>query len=220
MFYKGDFFDIIGNYEDGYFDLCVTDPPYNVDAKAHSQSKKKDELKISYDDLKEFDDYYDFSVRWFEQAVRTCKMVVFSPGHSNLTMWHHIMPPKDYLFHHKPDGQGFSSNCMTTKTEVYLVYGSADRRFSTNTIKSNIDHHIRYGVHPHPKPRSLYEKILKDIQPKRVLDPFTGSGNLLFACEKMGVEYLGCEINPEYWNDIDAAIEQGKSYRSDSLWEV
>lgn len=234
MFFKGDFFDIINDYGDDHFDVCVTDPPYNVDAKAYSQSRTKRGNKVSYDDNMEIDAYYDFSAEWFEQAMRTSKMVVFSPGHANIGMWYCIKQPSDFLFHHKPDGQGWSSNCMTNKTELYLMYKGLKRKLPTNaivagyeddfteslTVKANIEHHIRYGNHPHPKPRSLYEKILSYLKPERVLDPFAGSGNCLFACEKLGIEYLGCEINPEYWDLIQATIAEGRQYRIDSLWEV
>jgi DNA modification methylase len=37
-------------------------------------------------------------------------------------------------------------------------------------------------------------------EPRRgiVLDPFAGSGRVGLACQKLGLDFLGCELNPEY----------------------
>ena len=32
----------------------------------------------------------------------------------------------------------------------------------------------------------------------KILDPYSGSGTTLLACKRLGVEAVGCEIDPEY----------------------
>jgi DNA modification methylase len=220
MLYKGDMFDILKTFKEKEFDLCVTDPPYNVDAKAYAQSRAKRDEKVSYDDLMDEDAYWQFSIEWFTEIMRISKSLIFSPGHTNIGMWHTIEQPTGYLFHQKNDGQGFSKVARTTKTELYLVYGKLPNLMPTNTIKANLNHHIRYGKHPHPKPRELYTKILEGIKPKRVIDPMCGSGNSAYAMAKYGADYVVCEMDSEYWEDIENAIEDGAKYQMDTLWEI
>ena len=38
----------------------------------------------------------------------------------------------------------------------------------------------------------------QEPRPGRVLDPFAGSGRVGLACQKLGLDFLGCELNPEY----------------------
>lgn len=187
-------------------DLILTDPPYNVNAKAKDQAKKDTpEEKVSYDDKKDDVDYNWFISNLIWDSQKVSNMLVVSPGHSNISLWVLIKEPDDYLFHNKPDGQGFSKNSRANKTELYLVYGmvSSRKKFATNTIKANINHHIRYGPHPHPKPPELYKKIVSQLNPTIVFDPFLGSGTTGVVCEELGVPWIGCEIMQEY---IDACI--------------
>lgn len=54
--------------------------------------------------------------------------------------------------------------------------------------------------HPTVKPIALMEYLVKLVTPKGgiVCDPFTGSGSTLIAAEKLGFNYIGIELNPEY----------------------
>ena len=185
-------------------DLVLTDPPYNVNAKAKDQAKKdSSEVKESYNDFMDKDTYDRFISDFFYYVDQISNMLVVSPGHSNITLWHDIRIPSDYLFHHKADGQGFSRNARSNKTELYLVYGKVanGNRFATNTIKANINHRQRYGNHPHPKPPELYKKIVKQLEPTLVFDPMMGSGTTGLVCEELGIPWFGCEIKQSYIDD-------------------
>jgi DNA modification methylase len=37
-----------------------------------------------------------------------------------------------------------------------------------------------------------------DVSPCRVLDPFNGAGTTAVACRRLGIDYVGCELNQEY----------------------
>jgi len=54
--------------------------------------------------------------------------------------------------------------------------------------------------HPTVKPIALMRYLVKLVTPKRgiVLDPFAGSGSTLIAAKKLGFNYIGIELNPEY----------------------
>lgn len=55
--------------------------------------------------------------------------------------------------------------------------------------------------HPTQKPLELAEKLIKSAMPRRngvVLVPFAGSGSECVMAKKLGLSYIGIEINPEY----------------------
>jgi hypothetical protein len=54
-------------------------------------------------------------------------------------------------------------------------------------------------VHPTQKPLGVMEWCIKQIGDIRnVLDPFAGSGTTLVAAKKMGIHFLGFEMNSDY----------------------
>lgn len=55
--------------------------------------------------------------------------------------------------------------------------------------------------HPTQKPISLYEELLERFAEKgdKILDTHVGSGSSLIACENMGFEYTGFEIDETYY---------------------
>ena len=52
--------------------------------------------------------------------------------------------------------------------------------------------------HPAPFPVALIERIIASTTAKLVLDPFMGSGTTAVAAKRLGRDYLGIEISPEY----------------------
>ena len=79
---------------------------------------------------------------------------------------------------------------------------------SEDGFKSNIIENVKrddlaeYNIHCTVKPLSLIEQLVELIVPPHqnniIIDPFLGSGTTAVACEKLGVNYLGIEINQEY----------------------
>jgi site-specific DNA-methyltransferase (adenine-specific) len=78
--------------------------------------------------------------------------------------------------------------------------GGANPRNRTNQPKANI--------HPTVKPVDLMRYLIRLITPKggTVLDPFLGSGTTAVAAIEEGVNWIGCEREPEYVAIIEARI--------------
>ena len=57
-------------------------------------------------------------------------------------------------------------------------------------------------AHPTQKPLMLMERIVSVFSHKgnMVLDPFCGSGTTLVAAKKLERDYMGCDINKEYYD--------------------
>jgi len=56
-------------------------------------------------------------------------------------------------------------------------------------------------VHPTQKPVEVMQwAIQKARNPKTILDPYVGSGTTLVACEKLGLNGTGIEVNKEFYD--------------------
>jgi site-specific DNA-methyltransferase (adenine-specific) len=78
--------------------------------------------------------------------------------------------------------------------------------------------------HPTQKPLELCEKLLKsckqDPENGFVLIPFAGSGSECVAAKKLGLPFMGVEINEEYVKLIEKRIEDQGSFNSTSSKEI
>ncbi|MDJ0662099.1 MAG: site-specific DNA-methyltransferase [Crocosphaera sp.] len=104
-------------------------------------------------------------------------------------------------------------------TETVLNYGTGlfftqdDKGFQSNILE-NIprDKHEDFNIHCTVKPLALMEKLVKlfvpPIDDSIVIDPFAGSGTTLLAAKKLGINYLGIEIVPEYIDIINQRLNE------------
>lgn len=67
--------------------------------------------------------------------------------------------------------------------------------------------------HPTQKPIALYKWILKNYAKPgyKILDTHVGSGSSLIACYELGFDYVGFEIDEEYYKKAVDRIERAKS---------
>jgi DNA modification methylase len=199
----------------GAFDLCLTDPPYNLgyrvpDYILETQPHKR--ALVEYDD--EIGDYEAFSGAWFRAARRAAARLIFTCGNRprNLAMWFRIEEPVDVFIHYKPDCQSRSSMCVRNRYDPILLYGGFAHRldFPTNVFEvpmwkeaARRDYTL---IHPSPKSYELYlrivERCVKKFGIRSVVDPFLGSGTTAEVCEALGLEWLGYEVDEVYSEDI------------------
>lgn len=69
-------------------------------------------------------------------------------------------------------------------------------------------------VHPHQKPVDLMAFCFSHIKPKprTVLDPFMGSASMGIACARLGIRFIGIEMDPAYF---DIACERIRDAHND-----
>ncbi len=71
--------------------------------------------------------------------------------------------------------------------------------FEPRKLKAHLGHQII--KHPTQKPIELTQKLIKSAMPNKngvVLIPFIGSGSECVVAKKLGLSYLGFELNPDY----------------------
>lgn len=68
------------------------------------------------------------------------------------------------------------------------------------------------GEHPTPKPVSLMERMVScsTDEGSLILDPFMGSGSTGVACMNLNRRFIGCEVEPKYFDIACRRIEDAQ----------
>lgn len=65
-------------------------------------------------------------------------------------------------------------------------------------------------LHPNEKPVGLLRKLLQSFPDGLILDPFMGSGSTGVACMLEDRDFIGCEIDPAYFDIACRRIEEAQ----------
>jgi site-specific DNA-methyltransferase (adenine-specific) len=113
-----------------------------------------------------------------------------------------------------------------TVAENLRLHGTgALRRLSADTpfldvIPSGVTPKKERAIAPHPslKPQAFLRRIVAALCPRPgalVLDPFAGTGSTLAACEALGIEGVGVERDPAYYEVAVTAVPRLARLRTD-----
>ena len=196
--YLEDCVKALKRYADNHFDLAIVDPPYgigmdggNVGYKGFNNFEKK-----NWD--KEIP-----SKEYFEELFRVSKnQIIFGGNYFGLPA------TRCYLVWDK--GEGFYNR---TYAECELAWTSLD----ANTCKIKHDPlakgDYKGKIHPCQKPITVYEWIMqKYAKPNDlILDTHLGSGSSRIAAYKGGFNFVGFEIDEEYFNAANKRFDNFKS---------
>jgi site-specific DNA-methyltransferase (adenine-specific)/modification methylase len=180
----------------GRFDAVVTDPPYGVLSQSGSAATRRSGGNTNNGVCK-----WDVSIT--EDAVSA----IIGAGNDAM-IWggcHMALPATfGYLIWDKVcEGLNFGEveYCWTTK------------RFAPRMIRLRAAGMDGGKQHPTQKPVALMEWCLGFLPDARtILDPFMGSGTTLVACQRLGRQGTGIELDPEYFaiacKRVDEATRQ------------
>ena len=206
--YNEDCVEGLKRFSDNYFDLCVTDPPYELTSGGGSRDIWGGFFKSSeYDNkgklfeipkpeiwmaeifrtLKEVADLYCFI---YDKNLNYFLTTAFEVGfklHNILVM------VKDT---HTPN-RWYIKNCEYV---LYLYKGKA-KNINNMGDKTAINVQMpKNKIHPSEKPVSYIEKLIKNSCPKDgiIIEPFVGSGSCRLASYKY-CRFVGFEIDKNYY---------------------
>jgi len=199
--------DFMKSLPDKFFDLSIADPPYGIDINSSGRICK--EKGRAY---KEWDKKPP-SKNYFDEMLRVSRnLIVFGANHFISEI---PIDSKAWIVWDKAQPEGLSfAMCelaLTTFTD------RTAKIFRYSATKQNNDE-IR--VHPTQKPIALYAWILKNYaqQGDTIFDPMFGSGSSRIAAYKLGYDYVGCEIDKEYFDKANERFNReclGKQRLSD-----
>jgi len=199
--YLMDCMDGMKQFPDKYFELAIVDPPYGLgDAVVNSKGRfaRYENKSGNWDMLPPSDEY-------FEELFRVSKNQIIWGGN-----YFNLPPSKCFLIWDKrqPEGVTFASS--------ELAWTSFDKVVKTFYMLPNQQ---KGRFHPTQKPVALYEWLLRNYAKDgdKILDTHVGSASSLIACHNMGFEYIGFEIDYDYWKAATERLEAVKSQTT--LWE-
>jgi len=129
----------------------------------------------------------------------------------------------NYFASHLPDGKTWfvwDKNVSGNFSEVELIWTSFEGRlrlykytWSGLRREGSRDQELQNRVHPTQKPVGLITRILEEYSKLGaiIIDPYSGSGSTLIACEKTGRICYGMEIDPGY---CDVILDRWANYTS------
>ena len=204
---EGDCLDVMLKMEEKSVDLILTDPPYN--SKNIGPNNRTYSIGVMQFPAIAYKKFCEF---WIMEALRVAKTVVFTPGIANICNY---PQPNWVLCWSKPQAVSFNRYGGFNVWEPIMVYGKAakGKRIPRDMIQEQVLN-LSKGPeknHPCPKPPRLMEYLVDKFSNEGdlVLDPFNGSGTTVVSAKKLGRDYIGIDINPEY-NKI-AELRLGQS---------
>ena len=106
---------------------------------------------------------------------------------------------------------------MTNCREIALTAVKGGKpTFNSKYDKGIYEYPLQGGkerFHPTQKSRLLFEELIKKHSNEGdvVMDTFLGSGTTAIAAKNTNSHFLGCELNPEYYNKFCSLFPDYKS---------
>jgi site-specific DNA-methyltransferase (adenine-specific) len=210
MLYNDDCLKVLPTLADNSIDLILTDPPYGMNYKSKRRKEQYD--KINNDNNI---DWLYFSLKQFKRILKEdshcymfcsihflSKFIDYSKEHFTL---------KDILIWEKNNhGSGDLTGGYAPKYEFILFLTKGRKELNgkrePNILKYNKTNNI---LHPTQKPTDLLEFLItKSSQEKDlILDSFMGSGSTGVACKNINRNFIGIEMDKNYFDIAKNRIE-------------
>ena len=194
--------ELMARYPDKYFDLAIVDPPYgNIDAIGLIDNKKKGKQATKRTNYKLFENIAPDDEYYCELARVSKNQIIWGGNFLGLCGGVIVWQKNGTAF-----GEAEVAICSTHKSVKVFEYTW------NGMIQQNMkDKEIR--IHPTQKPVALYEWILANYakQNDLILDTHLGSGSSRIAAYKGGFNFVGFEIDKEYYEKQEKRFNDFKS---------
>jgi len=182
-------------------DAVVTDPPYGIGHKHSGKSSgkwgKANSKPIFMDD-----------VAFDPRPYLVAPAIMFGGDHFADLL------PQGGVFHVWDKECGRTNRYDSfSDAEIFWTSFAGKRRVIRYMWKGlqveepNID---QVRQHPTQKPVSVMRQLIGMVSGQMILDPFMGSGSTGVAAMQMGKDFIGCEIDPAYFDIACKRIEDAQ----------
>ena len=228
-----DCMELLETIEDNSIHLILTDPPYIISkdtnfSNGEAKGKDTDRFRITMDfgewDTDENNVDLNKVIKEFYRVLVDGGTCIIWYDLWKITNLHNMMEQNNFKqmrfiewIKTNPVPLNSKTNYLTNSREVAIV----GVKKSNPTFNSEYDNGVYYypiehtndRFHPTQKPLDLfYDLIVKHTHPhEKVLDCFSGGGTTSVACHILSREFIGCEINKEYY---EKSMRRLKEYKS------
>ena len=194
------------SYPDKFFDLAIVDPPYGIDA----DQKRGDTGRNGH--IKQRDYHignWDKGIptpEYFSEIKRVSKNQIIWGGNYFLD---YLGNTSCFIVWDKDNSDNFYADCELAWASFDTAVRKAKYKwhgFLQGDMKNKENR-----VHPTQKPVKLYRWLLENYAKpgQLILDTHVGSASSLIACESMGFDYVGFEIDPDYYAAAQNRMSKG-----------
>ncbi len=224
--FLADNMEVMKKFPDKYFDLVVADPPYfSGPERRKYYGKAKSTTGVLRHEYPVTDKWTVPGPEYFREIQRIGKKyIIFGCNYFDF-----VFDPGRIVWD-KCNGRSTFSDCEIAATNChdsvrlfrYMWNGMMQGKNMTEgaTMRGNKKlNDVR--IHPTQKPIDLYRWIFHKyaFPGAKVFDPNVGSGTSRRAAWEMGIEFIGCEIEEEYWKLQEAAYKEHIAQeRMDGVW--
>jgi len=210
---QGDCLELMKDIPDGSVDMILTDPPYGMSF----QSNRRKEI---YKKIKG-----DKDLSWLEEFVdESYRIAKDSTAHYVFCSYHNIdifkqcierkFKIKNILTWVKNNtSMGDLRGNFAPKTE-FIIFFHKGRRVINGKRDSNVLEFkkTKNELHPTQKPVDMMEFMIKKFsdEGELILDPFMGSGSTGVACINTNRNFIGMELDENYFEIAKKRIEEAK----------
>ena len=185
----GDCLEYMKSMPDKSVDAVITDPPYGCG-------------KADWDD--------DFPIAWYSEAKRIGKFVAIITGSSGLKDSIPLVGEDFVDVISARNLNGMTRSPIGFGNWLVCVIANGKPKQGTTFLEFSVRGDM--PKHPTPKPIEYMQKIVERLTKPTdtILDPFMGSGTTGVAAIQLGRNFIGCEIDPDYFAIADQRIKEAK----------
>lgn len=178
-FYNIDCMEGMKEIPDKYFELAIVDPPYGIGISNNPVRQQHEK--------KQWDNKVP-NIKYFEELNRVSKHQIIWGGN-----YFELPPTQNYIIWDKKQPHDFS---LAMCELAWCSIQKPIKMFSYSVLKE------QNKIHPTQKPVALYKWLLNNYAKPgdKILDTHVGSASSLIACYDLGFEYLGFELDKDYYN--------------------
>jgi len=214
---NGDCLEEMKSLPDNSVDLVLTDPPYNI--ARDNNFKTMGRAGIDFGEWDKNADIFSYIGSCFRVLKNGGGFVVFND-------WKNL---GDIV--KEAERVGFETKDMLRLEKTNPMPRNRDRRYITdyecaiwfvkpkakwtfnrqdkNYQRPKFNHPIQSGLHPTQKNVNLMEDLIKihSNEWETILDPFMGSGSTGLACKNLNRNFIGIELDPNYFEIAKKRIQ-------------
>lgn len=232
----GDSIELMRNIESNSINLIFADPPYNLSGDKYLTTKNGKVAKLHKGEWDVIDNIHTFNESWIKECIRLLSdngtLWITGTLHNHpsvgvilkkLGMW--II--NDVIWFKRNATPLLSNNRFAPSTELIWVASKTKKYFFNYNIAKNlnggkqmknlweINAERHKTIHPTEKPEKLLERIILigSKEGDKVLDPFMGSGTTGVVAKRLKRNFIGYEINQEYFNIAKKRIENENTHK-------
>ena len=208
--YNDDCLNVLKDIGDSSIDLVVTDPPYKVITGGRNGGVKGKPSGILTEN-KQLMKSIPKADLWLSECFRVMKdgtHIYIMTNTLNLTSYLNIVNTVGFKLHNLLvwNKNNTTPNRWYMKNCEYVIFARKGFAKSINNPSSqtvhSFDNIIGNKQHPTEKPVELMKLYVENSSQvgDTVLDPFMGSGSTGVACKELGRNFIGIELDKQYFD--------------------